>query len=140
MELKKNFTPSWNHSNQLTYFWPLFRFYTLLKRQKTQGVFGVFRGLSNGNIMARNRLQSYEDENLPNRLIKTKEPWAHFVIKNIFDRKCKTPLHSFSIKNIFYDKMDFRLFYFDKAKHSPWKIIHARFWLWPADILTVPLK
>ena len=25
-------------------------------------------------------------------------------------------LHSFSIKNIFYDKMDFRLFYFDVAK------------------------
>ena len=24
-------------------------------------------------------------------------------------------LHSFSIKNIFYDKMDLRLFYFNKA-------------------------
>ena len=111
-----------------------------LKAPENPKSFWCFQGLSNGNIMARNRLKSYEDENLPNRLIKIKEPWAHFVIKNIFDRKCKTLLHSFSIKNIFYDKMDFRLFYFDKAKHSPWKIIHARFWLWPAVILTVPLK
>ena len=34
-------------------------------------------------------------------------------------------LHSFSVKSIFYDKIDFRLFYFDVAlaRHTlnPWK-------------------
>ena len=37
----------------------------------------------------------------------------------MIENECKTPyrylVHSFSIKNIFYDKMDLRLSYFDKA-------------------------
>ena len=49
-----------------------------------------------------------------------KKPKVNFIIKYIFKKKKKKKnarhpygvLHSFSIKDIFYDRMDFRFFYF----------------------------
>ena len=63
----------------------------------------------------------------PNRYIKTKKPYVHFIIKSIFDRKWMWDTHRgsyfhFLLKKNFYDKMDFRIFYFYETKYS-WKCI-----------------